>query len=310
MTEDHEPHKPRWVELLKAASGITALLYAAGFLSMRSWLNLLGVWTGPPLVDQTYLAEGAAVFVTTAEKLLFPWLFVAVLALLVITAAKRARDAIRRRPANPGRSPSGRHVPPWLASVGALAVLAVLLKVVDTRLLESLREPQSLLLVRPRPALAQPDEYQFCVAAVAAVALACLALWRGWVRLDRGQAVARWVLLGLLAFAAFLLPMNFARTARPRVAPVARLVATGDKAVPADLVFLLLTNDKELTVYDGESISTLDRKDVRAFEILCHASVLDAPACPGRGGDARGAPGGWSRGDSRARNQTDTAGSD
>ncbi|HEX7839738.1 MAG TPA: hypothetical protein VF469_19820, partial [Kofleriaceae bacterium] len=289
MSEGSAPEKPRWMELLKEAGSAGAFLYAAGFLSTRSWLNLLGVWSGPPLLDQTYLAEGAAFFVATAEKLLFPWTFLVVLALLAITAARRAWDAIRRRP--PGTAPPSSaqpKVPPWLASLGVLGVLAVLLKLVDALLLEPLREPQSILLVTPRPALCPPDEYQFCVAVVAVVAVVWLSLWRGWVRLDRCQQVVRWVAFGLFAFAAFLLPMNFARTARPRLAPVAHLVRDGEKATPAHPMFLLLATDKELIVYDGESISTLDPKDVRAIEILCHASILDAPACPSSRSDARG----------------------
>jgi hypothetical protein len=290
MSEDSAPDKPRWMELLKKAGSASAFLYAAGFLSTRSWLNLLGVWSGPPLLDQTYLAEGAAFFVATAEKLLFPWTFMMVLGLLAITAARRAWEALLRRRRTGTSPPSSTRlaVPPWLASLGALAVLAALLKLIDALLLEPLREPQSILLVTPRPALCPPDKYQFCVAVVAVAALVWLSLWRGWVRLDRCRQVARWVALGLFAFAAFLLPMNFARTARPRLAPVAHLVRNGEKAAPARSVFLLLATDKELIVHDGESISTLDPKDVRAIEILCHASILGAPACPGGRGDARG----------------------
>jgi hypothetical protein len=267
------------------------------------------VWTSPPLLDQTYLAEGAACFVATAEKLLFPWTFVVVLALLAVTAARRVWQAIRRRvPAQAVASSVPRVVPPWLTLLGTLAVLAALLKLVNAGLLEPLREPQSILLVTPRPVLAAPEHYQFCVAVVAVVALAWLALWRRQVRLDRGHSVAQWAAAGLLGFAAFLLPMNFARTARPRLAPVARLVHEGDKAVPVHPVFLLLANDKELIVHDGESISTLDPKDVRVIEILCHASILGAPACPGRrgDGDARGASAVRALGDGRARNETGT----
>lgn len=263
----------------------------------------------PPLLDQTYLAEGAAFFVATAEKLLFPWTFVVVLALLAVTAARRVGQAIRRRFPDKAASSSVPHVvPPWLALLGALAALATLLKLVDAWLLEPLREPQSVLLVTPRPVLASPDRYQFCVAVVAVVALAWLSLRRRWVRLDRCQSVAQWAASGLLVFAAFLLPMNFARTARPRLAPVARLVHEAEKAVPVHPVFLLLTNDKELIVHDGESISTLDPKDVRVIETLCHASVLGAPACPGRrgDGDARGASAVRELGDGRAQNQTGT----
>lgn len=290
MSEGSAPAKPRWMELLKEVGSASAFLYAAGFLSTRSWLNLLGVWSGPPLLDQTYLSEGAAFFVATAEKLLFPWMFSIVLALLAITTARRAWAAIRRRPAGPAPPSSARFaLPPWLASLGIFAILAVLLKLVDALLLEPLREPQSILMVTPRPTLTPPDQYQFCVAVVAVTALVWLSLWRGWVRLDRCQQVARWVAFGLFAFAAFLLPMNFARTARSRLAPVAHLVRKGEKPAPAHPVFLLLATDKELIVHDGESISTLDPKDVRAIEILCHASILGAPACPGGRGDARGA---------------------
>jgi hypothetical protein len=296
------------MELLKEAGSASAFLYAAGFLSTRSWLNLLGVWSGPPLLNQIYLADGAAFFVATVEKLLFPWTFVVVLALLAVTAARHVWEAIRRRTsekAPPSRAPLV--VPPWFASLGALAVLAALLKLVDAQLLEPLREPQSILLVTPRPALCPPDEYQFCVAVVAVVALTWLSLWRGWVRLNRYQQAARWMTLGLLAFAAFLLPMNFARTARPRLAPVARLMRDGEKTAPARPVFLLLATDKELIVHDGESISTLDPKDVRAIEILCHASILGAPACPGSRGDTRGAaaPRAASGGGATAKNDAD-----
>src|SRR5712664_3802064 len=99
MSEDEEESgagaaKPWYLKVVKNAGALAAVLYVFGFLSIRSWLNLLGVWTALPVVSDTYVHEGGAFFVATLEKLIFPW---GLLALVVGALGGVAFAALGRR---------------------------------------------------------------------------------------------------------------------------------------------------------------------------------------------------------------------
>jgi len=273
--------KPAWLELLTQTSAVGVLLYAAGFLSLRTWLNLLGVWTGPPVIDQIYLAEGAQFSVATAEKLLFPWLLVTILVSVFIWLVLIALGGPRRRSLDADLRARFTRIPSWLAPLCALSVLAILALLIERVLLKPLETPQAILFATPRPSLAPPSDYQFCVGVVALAAVISVAVWKA-VRLQYVGVLTRWCALCLFAFAAFLLPMDFARIAKARVAPVADITVKPGESEPADHIpaaFLLLATDKELVVHDGRSIKTFDRARVLTLRVECHASLLADPSC-------------------------------
>jgi hypothetical protein len=60
-------------EVLKQLGSFTAVFYAFGFLAVRARLNALGVWSHVPIVDVSYLTEGALFFLTTAFAFILPY---------------------------------------------------------------------------------------------------------------------------------------------------------------------------------------------------------------------------------------------
>lgn len=48
---------------------LTAVLYGAGFLATRAHLNMLGVWTGVPILNEAYLYQGGLFFLNSIFSL-------------------------------------------------------------------------------------------------------------------------------------------------------------------------------------------------------------------------------------------------
>jgi hypothetical protein len=69
--------------------------------------------------------------------------------------------------------------------------------------------------------------------------------------------------------------MNFARTAKSRYAPEARIETSAE----SECGFLLLTSEKELVIYNGSSIRTLQREEVTSIDIVSHRELPAIPRC-------------------------------
>lgn len=67
----------------KEILGAVGIVYAFGFLAFRSHLNSLGVWSGPPVMSETYLEVGAKFLIVSLGSLLRPVGTVAVLLILI-----------------------------------------------------------------------------------------------------------------------------------------------------------------------------------------------------------------------------------
>jgi hypothetical protein len=73
MAEEENNPVSLLLKYLAAFGGVigtlTAVLYGAGFLATRAHLNMLGVWTGVPIVNEEYLYQGGLFFLNSIFSL-------------------------------------------------------------------------------------------------------------------------------------------------------------------------------------------------------------------------------------------------
>ncbi len=263
-------------EVLRAAGGAAAVMYALGFLRFRTRLNLLGVWTELPVLDQRYLSEAALLLVNSLETVFAsPLGAMGLLAggLLVVRLRSARSVAIVERA---------------LDSTGWVAILLVLLSAyawftawLSLRRLSTI----ALLLDTSRPVLENhPGEYVLLLALAVVTGAMCWTL--APLAKERAALTARVALTflgGLLTLQVVLLPMNHAAMFLDQPYPVAT-VETNERE--RHCIFLLSQSGGALVGYDGRAVVTFPESKIAYARIHQHVSIQAAPKCPAQPGPA------------------------
>ena len=302
-----------------AVAAATALLYAAGYLSLRHHLNALGVDVPLEVVDERYLFAGARClehFLAAVPHLVLLLFVPGLLAALLVRRVPRLRTGLAALADAVGRGP----VRPALCAL-AVSTLAVQLV---------MRQPLALSDLLLREALPRPEWLQSLLLDAAGTwltlylggiltltGISAVLGYAAWRRLDSRPGPRFLVgLVGVVVtFQALLLPVNYgvltAGREVPRVAfpGLAAGIGENDQAwlvwetterllllarAPDPWAFLRggqMTGDtKDGVLAPGERrrIVSLDRDQAGPIETLCVDSLLrvlyrDEESCGGRG---------------------------
>lgn len=286
-----------------SVAGITALLYAAGYLVARSHQHLLGLFGLVEFGNDEYLQEGAKFFAaigyTVGRRLLALLAVLAFFAAIIVPLWR----ALVRRPAVAARLDALRpRLPSWDGGAPARGIVAVLVLLLAIVLIDhTLDVFQYPLCVRNL--LLSADAIDDCSArarhdaaalrqAILAGDGARLALWfddvllalmrllglaaLGWIVIAPG-AWRRWTMapvLVALALFTLLLPMIYGVLQRPVHYPVVELTLDGG-TLPGGRLFLLSRRGGDFVVWSAEQrmlvwlpASAVRRADVRTVESL------------------------------------------
>lgn len=274
---------------IKELSGLSALLYAFGFLVLRARLNVLGVTAALPIADERYLLAGGT-FLAETLAALFPlgFLGLAIAAVAYLVSRASSRRAARGRDAVLALLKDA----PWLLTTVQIGLALALSKVVEVQFsrvviaAHSLGAPVSgswILDELRAHGHQRADLYTILILIVVATAT-LLHLYRGVPpKLPEAPRPLRWYVAFMLVFEVLALPINYAVLEwDPRYPVVTTRPAATAAPIPGleERAFLLLQTDKEIVLYTQGKVITVERATISSLTVHCLANVFQNEACP------------------------------
>lgn len=252
---------------LKQLGSGAAAVYAIGFLVVRARLSTLGAWSGVPLVDANYLAEGAAFATVTLWTVMRP---IAWSTLLLMALGWLARGQAVR--------PRARVVFAKLQQATPFLQLGATVCLVSTALLRTapLLYETDLLLDPGRPATVGSlvPGHATGYGETVLWTIGAAALW-WWLRRKPLLPAPFHYCLALLfsTLIIVILPVAFSLRVRNRELPLAELTLASQNTPSRGL--LLLETDRQLVFYQCHPprVRTVIREDVQNIDVLHHVPV-------------------------------------
>lgn len=296
--------------------GITAVLYACGYLVTRAHMSMLGLYGFVTFDKDHFLQEGAKFLLAIAKDLAetIALLFVPLGLVLLVPGAlallgKRRREAWTDRYRNWRRRGSTRQaaVRGRCLLYGAAFVLLVVVTGYSLDRLYAPLEVSNLLYERTasspcatfvdtdslclRQALLRGESENLAAAfgtqlslTVAIALLACVAWWIVMAWRWRGWLIAPFVVsLGLCLL---LLPMDYGVLQRPTIYPVLHLVRNPPAPTTSARLFLINKSAGEFVVWDPElhKVAWIPANAVSSAEIVQVRDLFEGPAANSQGG--------------------------